>query len=217
MRLLGGQGTLKVGAFGLSDGLAFGEGDLPAQDGADRPASELHPLERGVILSREEPFGRYRIGLVHVHYREIRVGSYRDGALARGEAVGAGGVRGDEVHDPLEGEAASGALGEHERVDEGGAAEARQRLQEVTLFVLLRAAGVIGADPVYLTANYPPPERVHVALSPYRRVDLAALVVVALVGEREMVQRSLQARVEVRLLPLELERRLERLLALEVQ
>jgi hypothetical protein len=37
------------------------------------------------------------------------------------------------------------------------------------------------------------------------------------VGEREVVQRSLQARVEVRVLPFELEGRLERLLAREVQ
>ena len=129
-------------------------------------------------------------------------------APLRGEqTVGAGRVRGDEVDHALEREASPQSLGQHERVDEGGAAEAGQGLPEVSLLVLLRAAGVVGADPVDLAAQHAAPQGVHVGLGPDGRVDLAALVVVRLVGEREVVERGLEPRVEGRVLALELERR----------
>jgi hypothetical protein len=48
--------------------------------------------------------------------------------------------------------------------------------------VLLRAACVVGADPIYIAPLRTTPEGIDVALRPYGRVDLAALVVVALIG-----------------------------------
>ena len=136
-------------------------------------------------------------------------------APLRGEAVGAGGVGGDEIHAALQGEAVSRAFGEDEGVDQGRPAESGQRLPEVALLVGLGAAGVVGADPIYLAAH-DPPERC-VGVGSYGRVDLAALVVVGLVGERQVMQRRLEPHVEVGVQRLQLQRRIERLLAREVQ
>ena len=54
------------------------------------------------------------------------------------------------------------SFGKDEGVDQGRPAETGERLPEVTLFVLLRAAGVVGADPIDLTPQDAAPERIHV-------------------------------------------------------
>ena len=63
----------------------------------------------------------------------------------------------------------------------------------------------IGADPIDLTACHTAPERIHVCLGPYGRVDLAVLIFVVLVGERDVVERRLQANIEVRVKSLQLQ------------
>src|SRR5215208_4374994 len=215
--LLAGERALEVHACGLPYGFSLGEGTSPAQEGMNRPAGKLHPLEGSVFLGGEEAFGRHGVGLGHVYDGEVGVGADGDRTLAGAQAVGERRVGRDEFHAAQQRETVFRAFGKDEGIDQSRPAETGECLPEVTLFVLLRTAGVVGADPIDLTACHTAPERIHICLGPYGRVDLAALVFVVLVGEREVVERRLQPNIEVRIKSLQLQRRLEGLLAGEVE
>src|ERR671921_581040 len=215
--LLGGECAPEVRACGLPYAFAFGESAPPAQEGMNRPAGKFHPLEGGVFLGGEEAFGRHRVGLGHVYDGEVGVCTDGDRTLAGAQAVGARRIGRDEFHAAQQRETVFRAFGKNEGIDQSRPAETGERLPEVTLFVLLRAAGVVGADPIDLTACHTAPERIHVCLGLYGRVDLAALIFVVLGGERDVVERRLQANIEVRVKSLQLQRRLEDLLAGEVE
>src|SRR5215211_2404863 len=157
--LLGGEWAPEVHACGLPYAFAEGVGTPPAQEGVNRPAGKFHPLEGGVFLGGEEAFGRHRVSLVHVYDGEVGVCAEGDRTLAGAQAVGARRVRRDEFHAAQQRETVFRALGKDEGIDQSRPAETGECLPEVTLFVLLRAAGVVGADPIDLTACHTAPER----------------------------------------------------------
>src|SRR5579883_3171525 len=121
---------------------AVGKDRLAAEEGADGPPSDPHSLEGRVVLGRVEELGGHHLFPVKVHEREVGIGPDEEGTLLRVEGEGPGGVGAHELRDALERDPAPvEALREHDRVEEGGPAEARESGPQVRPLGLLHAAG----------------------------------------------------------------------------